>query len=206
MSWNRLGLLLPVAIVSLALPSCPTYSQSGGAGFDSSSARKLQNYFPPGTINIDVEFFSSYLKHIDEPALFDLARDPKVVLYRLESVTSHARLFAVRLVPNVDGSAQLLITDSPASLKGAFRKSQINIAVTDVDRFRQMVEKANFWSMPSNEPPGPNNVYKTDPDTFVFEGVRNGGYHVVLRMSPDPGHFLDMIKFLAQNLAGIKGI
>jgi len=182
MLWNRLRLLLPVAIVSLALPSCPAYSQSGGAGFDSSSARKLQNYFPPDTINFDVEFFSSYLGHVDEPRLVDFAKDPKAESYRLVCVTAHARMFAVRLLTNDDGSAQIFVTDSPVSLKGEFRKSQIALSAADVNRFRQMVEKAKFWSLPPNEPQNPNAPYKTDPDTFVLEGVRNGKYHVVLRM------------------------
>jgi hypothetical protein len=38
---------------------------------------------------------------------------------------------------------------------------------------------------------------------WLFEGVRDGSYHVVYRHSPDPGPFTQMVGFLAKNLAKV---
>jgi hypothetical protein len=67
-----------------------------------------------------------------------------------------------------------------------------------------MVEDAKFWAMPAMEQENPDphrKPYKLDASPWVFEGVRNRSYHVVIRHGLEPNPFTEMVHFLAKDLA-----
>jgi hypothetical protein len=179
-------------------------SQQAAPQSPASSAAATPHYFPPGAVNGFAEFFASYLTRVGEPSLLIAAQEPEAILYRFESMAGQTgRTLAVRLSLNPDGSARIFTAEefgTPRSL----HRTENNVAPTDVNRLLQLVDRGRFWSMATIEPENrdlPRRAYKTDASTWVFEGVRNAGYHVVLRRGPEPGRFTEMVRFLLRDLA-----
>ena len=166
-------------------------------------ATKASNYFAM-ELNGSGAFFSSYLSRIGEPSLMTMAQESHTTSYRFESLAAQTgRLLAVRFVLNPNGSAVVYATEESGTQR-TVRRTESKIAAGDADRFLHFVETARFWSMSVFEPENrdaPHKVYKMDASTWIFEGVRSGGYHVALRQGPEPGSFTAMIRFLLKDLA-----
>jgi hypothetical protein len=60
----------------------------------------------------------------------------------------------------------------------AIKRKQLNVSATDVQKFLQMPDKVEFWSMPGTESPKtypPGNVPNTfEGSWWMIEGVQNG--------------------------------
>lgn len=171
----------------------------------SSSTTKAVVYFPPDAIDgFASGFFSSNLSFIGEPSLLAAAQDPSALSYRVDWLAAQTGyVVVVRLSLNADGSATTISTVQPG-VPGVRHKTQNSVCDADVKKFVQMVENANFWSMPTIEQENPKagrRAYKMDASTWVFEGVRNGSYHVVSRRGPEQSPFTEMVRFLAKDLA-----
>jgi hypothetical protein len=164
---------------------------------------QVPEYFP-SELDGSGAFFSDYLSRIGEPSLLTAAKEPDLISYRFESIASQTgRMLAVRLFLNPDGSAKILVADESGTPRRLHR-TESGIAAADVDKFLQLVENARFWSMPTVESENrdlPHKVYKMDASTWILEGVRRGGYHVVLRQGPEEGRFTKMVRFLLKDLA-----
>jgi len=161
-------------------------------------------FFPPDTIGFS-NFFSQYLNYFGEPSLLAAAQDPNSFSYRLDAVGgTRGYVIAVRLSLKKDGSAQIFISQhwpSPdPEVRTVVTRTVKDAPAADVKIFLQMVQRVDFWSMRPELDPHKTG-YELDADTWVFEGVRNGSYHVVLRNGPDRNSFTDMVRFLTKNLA-----
>lgn len=179
-------------------------SQQNTLQLPPSSATKESLYFPPGTLNNLNTFFSSYLQSVREPSLLAASQDRSLVSYRLNWLGGQTgRMLSVRLSLNADGTAKVFTTEESGTPR-KLSKTENGVAAADVRRFLNRVEKADFWSMPTLEAeessPGPK-PYKMDASPWVFEGVRNGHYHVVMRSSPESSVFTEMVGFLAKQIA-----
>ena len=168
----------------------------------SSAATEVAVYFPPGEVDSSTEsLFSSYLARFGEPSLLAAAQNPKVLSYRLTYLSSqHGSLLAIRLSLNSDGGGAITSTVQPP-MPAVLQRTQLNVSDADGKKFLQMVENSKFWSMPTQENPDPHRrMYKMDASWWVFEGVRNGSYHVVFRRGPETSAFAEMVSFLANDL------
>jgi hypothetical protein len=161
-------------------------------------------FFPPDTVEGPNEsFFSQYLSYFGEPSLLAAAQDPNSFSYRFDALGgTRGYVIAIRLSLKTDGSAQIFISEQWPSpdpvVHTVVTKTVRDAPASDVKIFLQMVQRADFWSMRSIEK---KDFYVLDADTWVFEGVRNGSYHVVLRHGPITSSFTDMVRFLTRNLA-----
>jgi len=146
------------------------------------------------------------LSSFGEPSLLAAAQDPKVLSYRLDWLAGQTGvLLAVRLSVNPDGNADVTSVASYGKPR-ALHRAQHSVSGAEVEKFLQLVEIAHFWSMPPREQGNPDvrgNVYKLDASTWIFEGVRNGSYHVVFRRGPEQSPFTDMVRFMAKDIAGL---
>lgn len=154
-------------------------------------------FFPPGAIDGWENFFSQYLSYFNEPSLLAAARDSSALSYRLESITGRKpKILAVRVSINSDGSARVIAVEQSGT-PPALHRTEHGVPVAEVKKFLQLVDKADFWSMRAIES---GKGFYADSDTWVFEGVRNGTYHVVVRDGGQSGPFVDMVLFLVRDL------
>jgi hypothetical protein len=171
---------------------------------EASATAKIDAYFPRGAVDGFGDYFSSYLRSAGEPSLFALAEDTRTISYRFDWLAGQSWHFlAIRLSLNPDGSGRITATEILGA-PGASHKTELNASRADVMRFLQMIEKADFWSMPNVEEgnaKASHRSYKLDASTWVFEGVRGGGYHVTLRRAPETSPYTEMVDYLVRDLA-----
>jgi hypothetical protein len=182
-----------------------------------SSAASLANnhaiYFPKGTVDRFADFYSSYLNSIHEPSLLASAQEANTVSYRLVCMDCTKRnLLVIRLSLNPDGKATIVTTTSTLNLSvvpsiNDTTQDTVTATAAEVDQFYRLIEKANFWSMPTDEPEDPDphrKVYKVHAGHWMFEAARRGSYHVVFREGPEQSPFTEMVRFLARDLAKLN--
>jgi hypothetical protein len=161
-------------------------------------------YFPAGLFDGFAFYISDFLARVGEPSLLTAEQDSSALSYRFNSMSFvPERMLAVRLSLNPDGSARIFATEESGTPRVVHR-TQKSASVANVHKFLRRVEKADFWSMlpiEPDRPDAPRRVYKMDASIWVFEGVRNGNYHVVLRRAPESSAFTQMVDFLIEDLA-----
>jgi hypothetical protein len=195
----RLLCAFTLCTTALLFPRANAHQQDPQA--PASSPTKTVVYFPPGTIS--AKFFSEYLSYFGEPSLFDASQDSSAHTYRLDWLSSqHGYVLTVRIVLKSEGGAEVIAVEQSPKLSIP-RRTRISISAEDTKKFCELVEKADFWTMAA-EAEEDRRLYKFDASPWVFEGVRHGSYHVVLRLSPRPSAFTDMVRFLARDLAKLS--
>jgi hypothetical protein len=209
MSCSNRKITYLAAVVALCTANqlvAPSMSQQSAPQSAASLASNVPRYFPEGTSDRFADFYSTYLNSIGEPSLFAAAQDPNGLSYRLICLyCQKPNLLVVRLTLSPDGTVKITTTKATLPISGLpviGDKTQLTAIGTEVDPFFRLIEKADFWSMPTNVEKNPK-VAKMDAaaSRWVFEGVRGGTYHVVFREGPEPGPFTNMVRFLAKNLA-----
>jgi hypothetical protein len=61
------------------------------------------------------------------------------------------------------------------------------------DEFQRRLDKAKFWSMPTED----EGTQGTDGDQLILEGVKAGKYHIVDRWSPDSeANYVDLCRHM----------
>ena len=118
-------------------------------------------------------------------------------------------LLVVRFDLNPDGTAAITTIFSTIDTSGRVKPQSTTSRSVDsieVNHFLRSVEYADFWSMP--EIKNENSAlpkYDAGSSRWVFEGVRDGGYHVVFRQGPEANRFTEMAQVLARDLAKLTG-
>lgn len=185
-----------------------TLPRNGPHSLQSSGNDQDRLYFPKGIAAqiADADLFSAYLRFISEPSLLPPVEQP--VSYRLSCIYCQKPDFlVVRLSLKPKGNAEITTTLATLHISGPptnVDRTQRTAIATDVGRFSQLIEKADFWSMPTVEQENADpkrRAYKVHAGHWVFEGVRDGTYHVVFREGPEPSPFTDMVRFLAKDVA-----
>jgi hypothetical protein len=172
-------------------------ARQGAAKSPQPSPSQAVVFFPPGAIDGWASFFSQYLSYFNEPSLLAAAQDSTALSYRFESLAGRKpHVLAVRVSINSDGTARVVAVEQSGTPPTLHRKERTATA-GEVKKFLQLVDKADFWSMPAIEY---RKGFYTDSDTWVFEGVRNGTYHVVMRDGGQSRPFVDMVLFLVRDL------
>lgn len=200
------GLALLVTPGTKTGPFAKPQNKQGVPATTASTEKNVVSYFPREAANRFTDFYSSYLGFIGEPSLLAAAQDVNALSYRLICMgCQRPNFLVVRFSLKPDASPVIATITSNVDVSGRPTlpdKTQKTVTASEAKQFLQMVQAADFWSMPSNEQRNPQ-TYRMDATAsqWVFEGVHGGSYHVVFREGPRASPFTEMARFLAKDLA-----
>jgi hypothetical protein len=162
-----------------------------------------QQYFPPGVVGNDARY-SRHLKALREPSLWELSQaDPNAEVYRFLWLRSLRHPIAIRVVVRSNGSGWIhsrMTTGKGGSEPGRITHSSVSwLRKARTRAWLTAFESADFWSLPTLL-----DAVHVDGAEWIFEGVRNGRYHVIDRWSPDGGDPLRAIGIAALRMARFK--
>jgi hypothetical protein len=172
------------------------------------------NYFPTGVFGenakvntFKVEWYSKFLIAMREPSLWEASKTQTPQSYRLLWLRSFHNPVCARLDVKQDGTA--VITTRIASGQGGYEPGRLTTNRTErIGRERtswvlDRIAELNFWTLPTNPPPNPD-VVGVDGAQWIFEGVKDGTYHMVDRWSPDKGEVHSLGIMMLLDLANLK--
>jgi hypothetical protein len=187
-----------------------------------SSAMPNPQYFSTGYFDTPHSFrdrwYSSTLCALQEPSLFALRNGKSIQVYRFLWLPSFHRPISVRLTINADGTGSVItrtvdshagLLTKPASDTG--KPMQDRTIVIDHAQIKEVLGQLQhlaFWSMPTEEEQtAPRSLGATsggrtfrqliaDGSHWIFEGLRDGEYHAVDRVSPDDNSYSRLCKYL----------
>lgn len=154
-------------------------------------------YFPPVALepdprgdNFKADWYSKFLAAMQEPSLLAGSQKPKNQSYRFLWLRSFHHPISIRLDVTENGTG--LLTTKITSGHGGYEPGRLitnrtrKLAPEQTRWVLERIEELKFWSLPTNPPADPN-VVGVDGAEWIFEGVKNGQYHVVDRWSPEKG-------------------
>jgi hypothetical protein len=147
------------------------------------------------------QWYSSQLKALQEPSLFELTKVPDLESYRFLWLRTFNHPIATRVDIKPDGTG--VLTTKVANGAGGFRPGVLIVNTTriltkeEVQAILLRVSKFDFWQAanPVDDQTG------TDGSQWVIEGVKKGQYHVVDRWMPKSGITRELGLFLMIHLA-----
>jgi hypothetical protein len=151
-----------------------------------SATLPAQVYFHAGALPNESQY-SKHLKALREPSLLELSqKDPHAEVYRFLWLRSFHNTVSIRVVVHPSGSgrinARMLSRRGPEP--GGFRRYSTSwLRKSLTQQWLAAFEGAHFWDQPTLLP----EAQKPDGAQWIFEGVRDGKYHVIDRWSPAPG-------------------
>jgi hypothetical protein len=173
----------------------PTAEEWDAAKFGSAESQPTpltQDYFPERTFALTVagESFmeislAEEMRKLGEASLYVRRTEPATHLYRFTWSRSFEPQIVVRLEMNTDGSAQLISKHfalRPVG-KGLVTHRTQKLSRRQASRLVEEFEQRGFWKAPADD-----DVYGIDGSTWVFEGCRDGRYHVVKVYTPENGN------------------
>lgn len=143
------------------------------------------------------------LFYLGEPSLLDAPKNLQTISFRASyysPVPGHA--VAVRLVVSSEGNGEITSAVSSGSYNDIKRTSN-RIDADDVHQLFDLVQKAEFWSAASSEPP--QKGYLMDGAWWMLEGVRNGQFHYVFRRNPTSDPVTEIGCYMAKDLVKTSG-
>jgi hypothetical protein len=166
-----------------------------------------QTYFPPGSLDdFHVQWYSKQLKALHEPSLWELSqKDPGAEVYRFLYLRTCNHPISVRLTVTKTGSGWLyahMTSGTGGYAPGGIRR--VNHSWQTHSKTQSLLasfDTAGFWTLSTIET---TTRVGLDGAQWVFEGVRNGQYHVVDRWSPEQGDRLRETGVLALKLARFR--
>jgi hypothetical protein len=173
-----------------------------------------QQYFPPGVLGPDpqshefkADWYSKQLKALHEPSLWELSQTaPNAEVYRFLWLRSFHHPIAIRVVVRASGSSRInsRMTSGTGGLEpGGIRRystSWLRKALTE--ELLTAFANADFWNLPTLL--DVNCAPQVDGAQWIFEGARNGKYHVIDRWSPNGGDPARAIGIAALRMARFK--
>lgn len=175
-------------------------------------ANSQDKYFPPKAFSDDVrlnqfvyDWYSSELKVLEEPSLFEMAGNRAAETYRFLWLRTFDHPVAVRLEFRNDGSAVISAKVATGSSGYPDKKAQLlenfsrPITRKQTQVFQMLLKKIDFWKLPSSD-----EHHGNDGADWIVEGVKQGTYHLVVRWSPKEGGIRELGEMLAFGLADLK--
>jgi hypothetical protein len=170
-------------------------------------------YFPSKVFSSDdvqldqfvSDWYSSKLKILEEPSLLEMAVNRDVETYRFLWLRTFHNPVAVRLEFAHDGSTVLFA--KVATGTGGFPDKKPHllqnfsrpVSAEQAKSFQQLLEKVDFWALPTED------MHRgEDGAEWIFEGVKQGTYHVVVRWTPEQGKFRELGMMLALGFADLR--
>ena len=172
------------------------------------------SYFPASVLGenakvdtLKIEWYSKFLTAMREPSLWEASKTQKTQTYRFLWLRSFDHPVSIRLDVKADGTA--LLTTKVSRGQGGYEPGRLITNRTQrLDRERTSwvlgrIEELKFWTLPTNPPPDPD-VVGVDGAQWIFEGVKDGTYHVVDRWSPEKGEVRSLGIMMLLDLARLK--
>jgi hypothetical protein len=187
-------------IVVLMLVFIVTHAQG------QASPKSSGQYFPDSSLDargdgFKSHWYSSQLRALQEPSLFQLAKSPSAESYRFLWLRSFHHCVAIRLDPKPDETS--VLTTKVADGAGGYRPGTLSENSTrlltreETQAFISRVDKLGFWKAPNPV----NDQSGTDGSQGIIDGVKGGQYHVVDRWTPGEGVVRQLGLMLAFDLA-----
>jgi hypothetical protein len=182
-----------------------TWPQSKAKAIPGDPPDANPEYFPKGAFKDSSEtasfqgfkerWYAKHLRSMREPSLSEASKDNSLVAYRFLWLRTFHSPIAIRLTIHVDGTGTL--TGKMTNGKGGYNAGNLTLNETheltkaQVAEFLGLLQKAAFWSAPSEDGAGGN-----DGAQWVLEGVENSRYHIVDRWSPEKSDFERLCFFM----------
>jgi hypothetical protein len=142
------------------------------------------DYFPDGTINAFCEeWYGKHLSTMKEPSLFPIASDQSKEIYRFTLLRTWGRPISVRVDvnENVITIHTVKLTGSGGYEPGGIKfKESITLSPEASSKLIKKINSLKFFSMPLED-----DTRGCDGSEWIFEGIKNGQYHVISRWCPD---------------------
>ena len=198
---RKASLYASIAVLGLSAALwCAPISQQDTPRSPSQQTNQSIQYFPEGAVGDFTGFFAEYLRFFDEPSLLPGAQDRTVVSYRFESLMRRgSQVLVVRLSLNSDGTARVVTVDQSGNPAAVHRTERTAPAV-DAKKFLELIEKANFWSTSTMRQ---DKGYTRDGIPWIFEGLRDGKYHVVIRDDWPSSLSSELLRYLTIDLGKV---
>ena len=142
------------------------------------------DYFPDGTIDDFCEqWYGEHLSVMNEPSLYPSAEDSSNEIYRFTLLPTWGRSVSIRVEVK-----KSIITIHTVKLTGSggydpgeikFRKT-LTLNPNQSSELIGKLNSLNFFSMSLED-----DTNGRDGSKWIFEGVKNGKYHVISRWCPD---------------------
>jgi hypothetical protein len=154
-----------------------------------------QQYFPSGVLTAKpsdetfvVGWYTQNLAALKEPSLWELSRsDPKAEAYRFLWLRSFDNPITVRLVVTANGGRLIA---KRASGKAGFQAGHLilnretHVSKEAAQWFLDDLKQVDFWKVPAHDD---GRRVVLDGAQWIVEGVKEGRYHIIDRLSPDRG-------------------
>jgi hypothetical protein len=165
-------------------------------------------YFPAGLFStrpkideLKSTWYSMHLSAMHEPSFWELSKTQGAQFYRFLWIGTWSAPFAVRLEISSDGVACLY--GWVTSGFGGYGSGSLSSAETKVlnqeqsKEFGDRIAASGFWNLPTRD-----DSNGLDGAQWIFEGVRDGQYHLVDRWSLTDGTLRDLGLFFL-SLSGL---
>ena len=153
-----------------------------------------QQYFPPHVFSdrddlnqLTFDWYSTQLKALEEPSLWDLSQKSKQDVYRFMYLRSFHHPISVRIEIQSDGSSTLVVKIADGA--GGFAPGKLienrteHIPKARTKFFLEEIDELKYWKLPLRD----QSQDGTDGSQWVLEGIRRGQYKIVDRWSPESG-------------------
>ena len=189
----------PAAVIESPQPTMESRCFPGRSRKLKALSRAENSYFPRDAFSYDSKlsegfghWYTRELQHLDEPAILNESRN---TVYRFLWLRSFHPTIAVRIW--LAGEKKMLSVkrlsnrkhDQPAALMLNQARS---LTPEEWATFVKRVDASCFWEMPTTS----DDPIAEDGAQWVFEGVREGYYHVTHRQSPDSGSYRELCLYL----------
>jgi hypothetical protein len=156
-----------------------------------------QQYFPSGILgkNADEDefrnqWYSKHLTALQEPSLLKISKnDATAEEYRFLYLRTGDHPISVRIVVRPDHTAKLISKET--SGKGGYepgrltRNREDHLSKLQTESFLSAPDDLSFWTLPTLHEQEDKNVVHLDGAQWIFEGLKEGRYHIVDRWSPE---------------------
>ena len=164
-------------------------------------------YFPPKVFSendwsnqFQADWFSSHLRAMNEVPL-RMWDDGLTDTYRFLWLRSFHHPVAVRIWR--DGSERFISVKEMSGAGGyepgnLILNEQRTLTAEEWSQFKRLLDHACFWQLPTVE-----ETRGLDGAQWIFEGVKDGRYHIVNRWSPQSGSYHELCLYMLR-LSGLK--
>jgi hypothetical protein len=155
-----------------------------------------QQFFPAGILGKNQkedefrnQWYSKQLRALREPSLWETSkRDVMVEEYRFLYLRSFHHPISVRLLlaPNKTATLFSKETNGKSGEPGRLiRNRKTHLTKLQTQAFMDAPTDLRFWDLPTLLEEKDSNVVNLDGAQWIFEGIKEGRYHIVDRWSPD---------------------
>lgn len=196
---TKLSIVTILLVISTLLP-CQSHGQNAEWSGRPPSRDEVARFFQ-GKISADdvlARYNVPILHLMGEKPLVETAGLQVTQVYRLLVLTRPSNTpVVVRLSIGPDGTGEVVVKMSEsARAAGVLAVHRtVNLSRLDVDDYRKLLADSSFWSMPVHEAIDFHHVVMGEPG-WMFEGEKEGSYHVVCRGTSSLASLKKVVMFL----------